>query len=200
MNETSDVAPPPRRRRVGERLRAKVPEILLEATSVVFAVLLALGVDEWRQDRENVKLAARARESIMVEIRTNRDRMRRNLASNRKSLAAIAPDEALGPDSKVKLELGIAWLALSSAAWHSAQTTQATRFLDYKWLMDVAGIYENQAMYVTSQVDLFQHIGGAIGEPDKRTSARAVRGRLFMLLQVAESLIRQYSQMLGEAP
>ena len=200
MNETSRTSHGPLLRRMGDRVRAKLPEILTEFLSVVFAVLLALGVDEWRQDRENAKLAARARESILVEIRTNRDRLRGNLESNRKGLAAIAPDEELGPGSKVKLELGMVWVGLSSAAWQSAQTTQAARFFDYTWLMNMAGVYENQALYTNSQADLFQHIGGAIGEPDKRVSARAVRGRMYMLLQVAENLINHYSQALGEKP
>jgi hypothetical protein len=49
------------------RLREKLPELLLEAVSVVFAVLLALAVDEWREPRSRNTLAARA--SILEEIR-----------------------------------------------------------------------------------------------------------------------------------
>jgi hypothetical protein len=52
------------------RLREKLPELLLEAVSVVFAVLLALAVDEWRETRSRNALAARARASILEEIRS----------------------------------------------------------------------------------------------------------------------------------
>jgi hypothetical protein len=185
-------------RRVGARIRPKLPEILIEATSVVCAVLLALAVDEYRQDRENASRAARARESIMAELRTNRELLRRSLASNRKALAAIAPDEKLGPGSETRLELGLVWYGLSSAAWQSAQNTQTMHFMDHNWLIKTAGLYETQLMYGRHQEDLFRHIGGAITEPDKRDAARAVRGRLYMLLQVAESLIRNYDAALAQ--
>jgi hypothetical protein len=187
-----------RLRRAGARIRPKLPEILIEATSVVFAVLLALAVDEYRQDRENAGRAARARESILAELRTNRELLRRSLASNRKALAAIAPDDQLGPGSDTKLELGLVWYGLSSAAWQSAQNTQTMHFMDHHWLIKTASVYETQLMYGRHQEDLFRHIGGAITEPDKRNGARAVRGRLYMLLQVAESLIRNYDAALAQ--
>ena len=52
-------------------------------------------------------------------------------------------------------------------------------------------------MYTRNQEDLFRHIGVAATEPDKRNGARAVRGRLVMLLQVAENLIRQCDNALA---
>jgi hypothetical protein len=69
-------------------------------------------------------------------------------------------------------------------------------FMDHSWLIKTAGVYETQLMYGRHQEDLFSHIGGAITEPDKRVGARAVRGRLYMLLQVAESLLRNYDAAL----
>jgi hypothetical protein len=185
-------------RRVGARIRPKLPEILIEAMSVVCAVLLALAVDEYRQDRENASRAARARESILAELRTNRDLLRRSLNANRKGLAAIAPEEELGPGSKTKLELGLVWYGLSSAAWQSAQNTQAMNRMDYNWLIKTAAVYEFQFMYGRHQEELFRHIGVASTEPDKRIGARAVRGRLFMLLQVAENLIQMYDGALAQ--
>src|SRR5262245_21855151 len=60
----------------GYRLRDKLPELLLEAASVVFAVLLALAVDEWRETKSQKALAARARASILEEIRGNESELR----------------------------------------------------------------------------------------------------------------------------
>ena len=43
--------------------------------SVMFAVLLAFAVDQWREDRSNTELAARARASILAEIAANRSEL-----------------------------------------------------------------------------------------------------------------------------
>jgi len=52
-------------------IKNKLPELILEAAFVVFAVLLALGVDEWRENRTNQKLADRTRDNIIEEIHAN---------------------------------------------------------------------------------------------------------------------------------
>ena len=65
--------PVDRSRRSG--LRDKLPELLIEAGSVAFAVLLALFVDQWRENRSNIQLAERAEESIMAEVRNNLERL-----------------------------------------------------------------------------------------------------------------------------
>jgi len=185
-------------RRFAARIRPKLPEILIEAISVVCAVLLALAVDEYREDRQNASRAARARESILAELRTNREALRRGLNSHRKSLAEIAPEEDLGPGSKTLLKLGFVWHGLSSAAWQSAQNTQTMNHMDYHWLIRTAAVYENQFMYSRHQEDLFRQMGVAVVEPDKRVGARMVRGRLYMLLQAAESLVRTYDGALAQ--
>jgi hypothetical protein len=75
------------------RLREKLPELLLEAASVVFAVLLALAVDEWRETRSRNALAARARASILEEIRGNATELRNTRDNNRALLRHV--EEAL---------------------------------------------------------------------------------------------------------
>src|SRR5262245_21856053 len=74
---------------LGHRLRDKLPELLLEAASVVFAVLLALAVDEWRETQSQKALAARARASILEEIRGNESELRNTRDKNRALLQRI---------------------------------------------------------------------------------------------------------------
>jgi len=66
-----------------EALRAKLPEILLEAASVLVAVLLAFAVDEWRDAREKRQLADRARSTVVAELRVNREELRGNIDKER---------------------------------------------------------------------------------------------------------------------
>jgi len=66
--EASSSAVRPRR----SRPREKTPEMLIEAASVVLALLLAFGANAWHQRDQEAKLAARARQAIVAELRCNR--------------------------------------------------------------------------------------------------------------------------------
>ena len=57
--------------RVREQVRAKLPELLLEAVSVVFAVLVALAANEWRQNLADKQVAHRALTGIAEEMRAS---------------------------------------------------------------------------------------------------------------------------------
>ena len=58
-------------------LRDRVPELLLEAVFVVFAVLVALAVDECWEGREEQELARVAQENVAAEIDANLDELTR---------------------------------------------------------------------------------------------------------------------------
>ena len=55
----------------GRVRRARVMELALEATMVVFAVLVALALEEWRQERRLQGFADRARSSVVAELEAN---------------------------------------------------------------------------------------------------------------------------------
>ena len=67
----SEQQPPPVHHSRFPRLRERLPEILLEAFSVLVAVLLAFAVEEWRDDRELAQRADEARVAIVAEIARN---------------------------------------------------------------------------------------------------------------------------------
>ena len=53
--------------------RSWLPRVLAESVLIVFSVLLALGVDEWREDAELARKVQEARTAFANEIRGNRD-------------------------------------------------------------------------------------------------------------------------------
>ena len=68
MTDPSASAPP----RLRERLREKLPEIVIEAGSVVLALLLALAVNQWNERQQENERAAIAHNAILAELRSNR--------------------------------------------------------------------------------------------------------------------------------
>jgi hypothetical protein len=153
---------------LSNRLREKLPEILLEAASVVVAVLLALAVDEWRDARAKRELADRAKRSILSELQANRDELNRSYAQNARHLqdleVTLRTLEA-NPDSKhAQVQLAFNAAQLSDAAWETTRATQASQLLPFDWVVEMARVYDTQAMYKTTQLDMLQRTRSAIAE------------------------------------
>jgi hypothetical protein len=194
----------PLRPRVRDQLRAKLPEILLEAASVVLAVLLALAVDQWREARSNRELAARARRSIVAELDANRRELEGSFEANQRALEQLRRTlDALEahPDMKdMQVQLGVSLAELSDAAWQTARSTQAPQFLDFDWLIRVARIYERQALYESTQRQMLDHVSAAISEFATARSPAAIvgpfRGRLQTFQDLAVKLQQGYDDVL----
>lgn len=181
------------------RLREKLPELILEAVSVVFAVLLALGVDEWRETRSQNALAERARASILEEIRSNEAELRRTREANRALLQRIEETLARGRQGpELTLEFNFQIALVSSASWHTAQMTQAASFLDFDWVRRVSKVYEFQDVYVTSQSAVVDRISGIseILENDPFRMLRIIADRLRTNLELQDSLLEKYENIL----
>jgi hypothetical protein len=182
------------------RLKEKLPELLLEAASVVFAVLLALAVDEWRETRSREALAARARASILEEIRNNETELRNTRDNNRALLRTT--EEALSQivqKRDVSLQFHFEIALLSSAAWNTAQMTQAANYLDFDWLRRVSDVYELQGLYVTSQSAVVDRLSGIseILEDDPRRMLAIIAERLRVALRIQDELLEEYGKILS---
>jgi hypothetical protein len=188
--------------RVRRRLVGRLPELLLEAASVMFAVLVALAVDEWRDDRANMELAARARESILAEVETNRAELLDGRADNEAMLGTL--EEGLrqlkeGREGRISIDFSFA--LLSTAAWQTAQVTQATHFMEFDWVTRVARLYDMQDVYDGSQTAILERISGFgnISDENAEEHLRGLTGRLLILLEFQDSLLEGYAEILGEA-
>ena len=76
----------------GDRVRRRLPELAAEALMVVFAVLVALGVEEWREERQLRAFADRARAAVDQEIELNLDEFRStesNLVEGSETVATV---------------------------------------------------------------------------------------------------------------
>ncbi|MEA2558845.1 MAG: hypothetical protein QOH06_349 [Acidobacteriota bacterium] len=184
------------------RLREKLPELLLEAASVVFAVLLALAVDEWRETRSRNALAAHAQASILEEIRTNETELRNTRDKNRALLQQIENGLLQIMEKRdTSLQFNFEIALLSSAAWNTAQMTQAANFLDFDWVRRVSKVYELQGVYVTSQsavVDRISGISEILGNGnDPRRMLNILAERLRVALRIQDSLLEEYGKVLA---
>ena len=184
-----------------ERLAEKLPEILIEAASVVLALLLALALNGWNEDRETHARANAARAAILAELRENRDEIR----TAQPKLKDISADlgAALGKDPpnahQMHVDLGIS--LLSEAAWRAALATQATQTIDFAWMTRVAKVYELQENYLRVQnaaIDALSTIPADSSIDGKHVAASLVP-RIGTLSQLADGLARSYDDVLGDS-
>jgi hypothetical protein len=118
--------------RIADKLKRRLPEALFEAVFVVFAVLVALGVDQVRERRQELQLAERAKQSVVGEIQENvaelvgAGEVNRSLQrSLQEALAAERAGELMGLTG-IEYEVSL----LGADAWETARTTRAVHFMD----------------------------------------------------------------------
>ncbi|MCY3745389.1 MAG: hypothetical protein OXH05_04090 [Acidobacteria bacterium] len=194
-------SPPAETPRTPARPRRTLGEIATEALMVVFAVLAALGVEQWREDRQLQRFAERAREAVDLEIRQNLEEFQRTgpaLAAKRGEMAD-ALKNLLGvqrgePSSGVELTFEWSFPDASSAAWRVAQSSPATPYFDYDWVLERSREYDNLARYqevLNESVLALSSLSGstAAGDLDEIViGVQRLYGLLNVLVQLDESL------------
>ncbi|MBA8888220.1 hypothetical protein FHW12_002444 [Dokdonella fugitiva] len=188
------------RARLRERLRDKLPEIFIEAGSVVLALLLAFAINEWHDRRQEEERAAVAREAILRELHANAS----EIASTRNALAPIlaslrgALDETQAEPRKLEVNLNLS--LLSSAAWHAALATQASQRIDFEWMTRVAKVYELQDNFLHVQEAAVDELAALPpgGDAGGRRIAAGLLPRFNALAQLADGLAASYVDVFGD--
>ena len=184
------------------RLTEKLPEILIEAGSVVFALLLALALNQWNERRELRERGEAVRAAIRAELsekRTEIGAARPNLVGIQKQLRDVIDGKELA-EHALSVDLGVS--LLSAAAWRAALATQATQTIDFKWMTKVAKIYELQDNYLHVQAAAVDQLTSipAGGNKDAKAIAESLISRVDGLAQLADGLAKAYDDELGPMP
>lgn len=182
--------------RVRAQLRARLPEILIEAGSVVFALLLALAANAWHEARQAQRRGEDARRSILAEVRANEQEIRGTLASNQAVLGQLPTTVARAErDSSAELSWSMHLAQLSSAAWRTAQATQAAGDIPFDALLPISRVYELQDIYVREQLSLLDRMTGV--ETPSPAVLRRFMGQLSTIERLGRSLDSSYVAVLA---
>jgi hypothetical protein len=152
-----------------------------EVVSVVFAVLVALALDEWWEDRENAADARASLVAIAREMRENREELAdgetadiAGMMERLDSAIAIFERGETPEGASVNWDLAL----LSSAAWETAQLNRATTYIDLNRVVELAQVYEFQRYYSRIQDDLFDAISGLRAGEGIADELRGLRSRM----------------------
>jgi hypothetical protein len=126
-----------------------VVKIFIEMFSVIFAVILALFINESQNDKYNKHLAETAFNNIKTECESNKTKLESMLKSHDSILyvfdSVITQLENTGKVTIVLSEFTLE--QLSDAAWEATKYTNAINYMDFKLIMDISSIYDLQKMY-----------------------------------------------------
>jgi hypothetical protein len=174
-------------------LRSKTVRLLVEVVSVVFAVLVALAVDELRQDHAERQQAEAARAAVLAEVHSNLEELRRTRPSldSLETLLAAIRDSTEGGRSSRGESLHLELPDFSDAAWRTAQMTQATAHLPLPWLIRVSKAYEAQGLYESLRTDVIRTFGSIVGGQSE-TGLQRLGAQVGVLQDVGRGLEAKY--------
>ena len=126
-----------------------IKRLISEFVSVSFAVLIALLVNQWREDHNNGKLAEKAIYNIKQELQENKVAMAILIPSHKSILSQI--DSIIvrkeNDNSTVNSIISIDVTLISSSAWEMAEITNAIFYLDFDDANKMAKVYNLQSYY-----------------------------------------------------
>lgn len=128
-----------------------IGKIAVEFISVVFAVLLALGLNHWRESEISEHLAADSYQRIQREIQDNIAELDSSLIEFDQFIEDIKTERSRLDSLGVNYE-EVSWSyshpVLSIDAWKAATITNAVLNMDPDLVEDLADVYAVQEMYM----------------------------------------------------
>lgn len=198
MTSTEDVPAVPRRR----PWRRGLPRVIVESALIVFSVLLALAVDEWRDNRSQRVRTEAALAAILSELEANRAAMQRARDLHESIATRLqAMQESGTMPTRDEASSGLFRPArVISTAWASAREAGALDELPYDLVLSLSRLYGSQERYeqLSSQLaaDIYMDLRRRGLDPVMR------EGFAGFLLLVADFsnretvLVRQYDELL----
>ena len=183
-------------------MRKRFPDLVVEAGMIFLAVVLALAAEEWRENRDRQALADRALYSVVEEVRSNLDELERTAPSNiaRLEAARAVLEEMEAGDESGDVDIGLEVSLLSTAAWQSAQMSQAVHYFDLDAMRQLSEVYEIQEMYDRMQTGMVDGMGDLmrIAREDPEAAVRQGVSGVGMLVGFQETLAETYRHTLEQ--
>jgi hypothetical protein len=128
-----------------------LPRVLFESALIVVSILVALGLDEWREDRQDEETVQLALSNFSSELRQNQARVEDAAPFNR-GLRSVLRDRYQDEDIEsveefVNMIESYAPVVLQSTAWETALATGSLAKMEYNLVSALSLTYSLQNRY-----------------------------------------------------
>ena len=174
-------------------------QLAMEFVSVVFAVILALGLNSYKQALDAESEAIVLKNSIIKECQENLIKVDSMLIKNQDyanyldSLVSLDPDDVQGVKFIYEIEL------LTDAAWVIAQNNAAINKLDQDFLISSAEIYQTQVFFTEFSRSFFQNLGIMATQQDETppySTALSLYFNISVINNGANDLKQSYQELI----
>ncbi len=173
-------------------------QILFEFLSIVFAVLLALGLNSAKQNLDFKNEAQFLTQKIIEECKRNKLELDSVYHQNNEYKIYLDSLQSL---DKIEgnFTISIASELLTKSAWDFTKVSRSFSYLDENFLNDVAELYEKQDYYMLISNQMFQNMGEMlISDPKPEKTVNISAYYLLNLNVTAEDLQQTYTQFLNK--
>ena len=178
------------------RSYAWIGKAAFEAVLIVFGLVGALLVDEWRDSRERAERVRTALDSIRAELLVNDKALEGAIQNHRNVMAALT--EAIETNTTYQKGI-IVDQPFSSVAWDAVLNTAITNDVDHTLLMSLGGAYRALDLYLEQRTVFLNHL--YTSQTDARQNPLGLRGWLNDLQGRARGVrerVRAASSALGQ--
>jgi len=181
-------------------VKLNLKRAIIEFSSIVVAVILAMSLSEMRQSYLNEKLAEVSFKNIVLEVQHNQSELKKDsirIASDIEFIQKWILDVSEGKKPET-FSVGFSLSFLNTSALEVADINQSRAFLSMEQNMDLAEIYSTQQFYADHGAKMFDVMGVLVGNlslPDAKDLLPHVLTFRFHL-NIIYSTIRAY---LGES-
>ena len=183
-----------------KRKSRSAPALALEVFSIVLGVLLALGLSEWADDRENHKLAKSALLNISKEISSNLETLTLIHENNVQTVNAITAQSESNADESQSFIPGI---QLQETAWEAFLATGMSGYVNYDTILELSKMYAIQRVYKQTGMQMSESAmnatayATALGTTvDERHFQEQFIGYFQLLTQIEVQLLDSYQDAL----
>jgi len=128
-----------------------LPRVLFESALITLSILLALALDEWRENHQNEAMIQQAMYNFLSEIRQNKIRVDDAAPFNRGLSSVLSQRQAAGNISSVSEFVDMlesySPAVLQSTAWETALATGSLATMDYNLVAALSLTYSLQGRY-----------------------------------------------------
>ncbi len=153
-------------------MKVNTRKALFEFLSIVIAVVLAMGLTEWRQSYLNHKMADASFDKIVLEVKDNLEELKNDSLKIAKDLETMTEwvRQLSLKEKKVPLSVNFSYSFLSSSALEVARINQSLTFLPTDKVLAIAEIYATQEFYTENAAKIFDIMGDLQGEINQSES------------------------------
>lgn len=177
-------------------LRNSIVTLSIQILSIIFSILLALSLNEWKEGRNNKQLALTSLKNFKTELLNNKKAVEAAIRDQNAFLISLRKQTlTITPGKNAAIELPeINMPDVLATAWETALVTRAMVYIDYDLTATLSELYLQQKWLSSLEDKVFQTIVSpySLDRNNMENLARSLYVSLKNIMQVETRLLAMY--------